>query len=54
MQCFNPRPRGGSDRILGTNNKIMAMKRQAFGYWDIKFFKLKIKTLHETKYALVG
>ena len=40
--------------LEGTNNKIKSMKRQTYGYRDIEFFKLKIKTLHETKYALVG
>ena len=37
-----------------TYNKIKTMKRQAYGYRDIEFFKLKIKALHETKHALVG
>ncbi len=40
--------------LEGINNKIKTMKRQAYGYRDIEFFKLKIKALHETKYALVG
>jgi transposase len=30
------------------------MKRQAYGYRDLPFFKLKILGLHETKHALVG
>jgi len=30
------------------------MKRQAYGYRDMEFFKLKIPGLHETRYALVG
>jgi hypothetical protein len=30
------------------------MKRQAYGFRDREFFKLKIYALHETKYALVG
>lgn len=37
-----------------TNNKIKTMKRQAYGFRDQEFFKLKILALHETKYALVG
>ena len=37
----------------GTNNKIKTMKRQAYGYRDIEFFKLKILGLHETRYVLV-
>lgn len=40
--------------LEGTNNKIKTMKRQAYGYRDQEFFKLKIYALHETKYALVG
>lgn len=40
--------------LEGTNNKIKTMKRQAYGFRDIEFFKLKIYALHETKYALVG
>jgi len=30
------------------------MKRMAYGFRDIEFFKLKIMDLHETKYALIG
>jgi len=40
--------------LEGTNNKIKTMKRQAYGFRDSEFFKLKIMALHETKYALVG
>ena len=40
--------------LEGTNNKIQTMKRQAYGFRDHKFFKLKILALHQTKYALVG
>jgi transposase len=40
--------------LEGTNNKIKTMKRQAYGFRDMEFFKLKILGLHETKYALVG
>jgi transposase len=40
--------------LEGTNNKIKTMKRQAYGFRDNQFFKLKIMALHETKYALVG
>ncbi|MCK4660906.1 MAG: transposase, partial [Phycisphaerae bacterium] len=37
-----------------TNNKIKTMKRQAYGFRDTEFFKLKSMALHKTKYALVG
>jgi transposase len=40
--------------LEGTNNKIKTMKRQAYGFRDAEFLKLKILGLHETKYALVG
>ena len=40
--------------IEGTNNKIKTMKRQAYGFRDDQFFKLKTMALHNTKYALVG
>jgi transposase len=40
--------------LEGTNNKIKTMKRQAYGFRDREFFKLKILGLHETRYALVG
>jgi hypothetical protein len=34
-----------------TNNKIKTMKRQAYGFRETEFFKLKILAIHETKYA---
>jgi transposase len=40
--------------LEGTNNKIQTMKRQAYGFRDYAFYKLKIYALHETKYALIG
>ena len=40
--------------LEGTNNKIKTMKRQAYGYRDNEFFKLKIMAIHLAKYALVG
>lgn len=40
--------------LEGTNNKIKTMKRQAYGFRDLEFFKLKIMALHMTRYALVG
>jgi transposase len=40
--------------LEGTNNKIKTMQRQAYGFRDQEFFKLKIFALHETHYALVG
>ena len=40
--------------LEGVNNKIRTMQRQAYGFRDPEFFKLKILALHKTKYALVG
>jgi len=40
--------------LEGTNTKIQAMKRQAYGFRDREFYKLKILGIHETKHALVG
>ena len=40
--------------LEGTNNKIKTMKRQAYGFRDPEFLKLKILAIHKTKYALVG
>lgn len=40
--------------LEGTNTKIQLMKRQAYGFRDQEFFRLKILALHESKYALVG
>jgi transposase len=43
-----------SGPMEGTNNKIKTMKRQAYGFRDHEFFKLKILAIHETRYQLVG
>jgi transposase len=40
--------------LEGTNTKIQAMKRQAYGFRDRAFYKLKILGIHEAQYALVG
>ncbi|MBV8383048.1 MAG: ISL3 family transposase, partial [Planctomycetaceae bacterium] len=38
-----------SGPMEGTNNKIKTMKRQAYGFRDKEFFKLKILAIHESK-----
>lgn len=43
-----------SGPMEGTNNKIKTLKRQAYGYRDLEFFKLRIMGIHEAKYALTG
>jgi transposase len=40
--------------LEGTNTKIRVLQRQAYGFRDTEFFKLKIYALHETQYQLVG
>jgi transposase len=40
--------------LEGTNTKIQAMKRQAYGFRNREFYKLKILGIHESQYALVG
>jgi transposase len=40
--------------LEGTNNKIKTMKRQAYGFRDQEFLRLKILGIHRTRYALVG
>jgi transposase len=41
-------------QVEGINNKIKALKRQAYGYRDNEYFKLRIYFLHESRYALIG
>jgi len=43
-----------SAQVEGTNNKIKVLKRQAYGYRDMEFFKLRLYFLHEAKVKLVG
>jgi len=40
--------------LEGTNTKIRVLQRQAYGFRDTEFFKLKIYGLHETRYELIG
>ena len=40
--------------LEGTNNKIKTRKRQAYGFRDKEFLKLRILAIHKAKYALVG
>lgn len=38
----------------GINNKIKVLKRQAYGFRDMEYFKLKLYNLHKQKSELVG
>jgi transposase len=40
--------------LEGFNNKIKTLKRQAYGYRDLEYFKLKILGLHQARHELVG
>jgi len=40
--------------LEGTNNKIKTLQRQAYGFRDREYFRLKLYALHESKYRLVG
>jgi transposase len=37
----------------GINNKIKTMKRQAYGFRDIEYFKLRLYNLHKERYSFV-
>jgi transposase len=41
-------------KLEGTNNKIKVLKRQAYGFRDMDYFKLRLMFLHESKLKLVG
>lgn len=38
--------------VEGMNNKIKVLKRNAYGYRDLEYFKLKVKALFQPRYAL--
>jgi transposase len=40
--------------LEGTNNKIRALTRQAYGFRDTEYFILQLYALHETRFLLVG
>lgn len=40
--------------LEGLNNKIKTLKRQAYGFRDMEFFKLRIKAVHKARYAFTG
>lgn len=37
----------------GINNKIKTLKRQAYGYRDMEYFKLRLYHLHKSRYAFL-
>ena len=40
--------------VEGTNNKIKTLKRQAYGYRDMEYFKLRLYHLHRSRYSFAG
>ena len=40
--------------LEGLNNKIKVLKRQAYGFRDMDYFKLRLYFLHEARLALAG
>jgi transposase len=43
-----------NSKTEGINNKIKTLKRQAYGYRDMEYFKLRLYHLHNQRYALTG
>ena len=40
--------------LEGLNNKIKTLKRQAYGFRDLAYFKLRIYAIHLAKFELIG
>jgi transposase len=40
--------------LEGLNNKIKTLKRQAYGFLDLEYFRLKLYALHLAKFELIG
>ena len=61
---LGPMPHAGGDEVRNvwaedvtlplTPEAIKTLKRQAYGFRDMEYFKLKILGLHKARYALVG
>lgn len=43
-----------SGMMEGLNNKVATMIKQSYGFRDMEYFKLKVKSIHESRHALVG
>ncbi len=41
-------------KVEGIINKIKVLKRKAYGYRDVEYFKLRIYFVNKAKYALIG
>ena len=40
--------------VEGINNKIKTLKRQAYGFRDLEYFKLRLYHLHRSRYSFAG
>lgn len=40
--------------VEGINNKIKTLKRQAYGFRDMEYFKLRLYHLHNSRYSFAG
>lgn len=40
--------------VEGINNKIKTLKRQAYGFRDMEYFKLRLYHLHRSRYSFAG
>ena len=52
LAYFNHRISTGP--LEGTNNKIKVLKRQAYGFRDMEYFKLRLAFIHESTPAFAG
>jgi transposase len=52
LSYFDHRINNG--KAEGINNKIKVLKRQAYGFHDMEYFKLKLYHLHDKQLQLVG
>ena len=41
-------------KVEGIINKIKVLKRKAYGYRDVEYFKLRIYFINNSRYALIG
>ncbi len=41
-------------QVEGLVNKIKTLKRQAYGYRDMEYFKLRLYHLHHSRYSFAG
>ena len=52
LNYFNHSVETGSFEEI--NNKFKVLKRKAYGYRDLEYFKMRIYFINESRYALIG